>query len=761
MTTNEMIKLVERAAKRDNEAMEQLYSECYKEVYFVCKKYSLNDADAEDVTQDTFIQAFSKLSTLDNGGKFKAWVTRIASNKCLDLLKHNNVLTIDSLSNEDEELVDIPDAGKQTEEIVVENEVREIILGMMEKLPVEQRVTLFMYYYQNYSIKEIALAYGCSENTVKSRLNYAKKTMRGEAEKLEDKGIKLRVVAVLPFLYTIYQSEMVAFACQIPDCTALLSKVMEGYMTGGIETVSKVGIVKGLGVKIAVGVIGAVAIIGGVIAAMTLGGDDNSKMEATKAPSNIVSESPADSEDITNEDDKETDNQENTEPDKRLIEFMKNYENYVNEQVACKLFGSLSLHCNNEAKGSVEQILSEKCDMRYNLFSTGTLTLSTGGDMDDQYNKFVTYGTDGQLYLYEKKEKDSVDGKDRPIESLSYNKYTRTPVDKLNLGQLWLDFVNENISNPTVRDVEENGSTNLSFTITLSGEELVEILKYTSIIEHANFYLQYSTDKRFVDYTFDVKIIMTINDFYNNEIIVTSDEFVEDLIKAYAIKDGNGNGDNYTLSEDEDNYWQQIRMKYQFFDYEDEVYFYYPRYIDVEASGNNLLIDLYDQKDSHYVLLPQEIPGYEFYASDLLNTKFVGVSGGDVTKRIVIDDMIGISGKYGMEMSEEVFRFVSHPNVSSDDFVVNNTTIGDHKVYYILNQGFLDESERTDNAMFLYAQVEFDVSEADGDVGYVCVVIEYTGKDGLPPTDGMLETLTHIVEDMEYVHLDGHYAKIK
>ena len=122
MTTNEMIKLVERAAKRDNEAMEQLYSECYKEVYFVCKKYSLNDADAEDVAQDTFIQAFSKLSTLDNGGKFKAWVTRIASNKCLDLLKHNNVLTIDSLSNEDEELVDIPDAGKQTEEIVVENQ---------------------------------------------------------------------------------------------------------------------------------------------------------------------------------------------------------------------------------------------------------------------------------------------------------------------------------------------------------------------------------------------------------------------------------------------------------------------------------------------------------------------------------------------------------------------------------------------------------------------------------------------------------------
>lgn len=786
MTTNEMTKLVTRAMNRDNEAMERLYKECYEDVYFVCKKYSLNDADANDITQDTFIQAFEKLSTLDNGAKFRAWITRIAANKCLDMLKHNNVLTIDSMYDENDEIIDIPDISKATEDIVVEKEIKEILACMMEKLPVEQRVTLFMYYYQNYSIKEIALAYGCSENTVKSRLNYAKKTMRAEAEKLEDKGIKLRVVAILPFLYAFFQSERAALACQIPDSTALLSRVMGNFMrngtvasnagnavssgvnmagninvSGGVGAVSKTGAAKGLWLKIAAGLIGTVAVVGGVIAAITLGGDDNTEETSTNT-TGIVSENiTSGNENASNDTEKETTTPVKTEPDERIMEYMERYKTYIDEQIACNLFGSLSLYCNNKAKGSVEQIIAEGCN-RYNLFSTGTLTMRNGYEIEEQYNKFVIYGADGQLYSYEKNERDYVDGKGNQISALDYNKYTRTPVEKLNMGQIWLEFINDAISNPTLRDIEEaEDGRQLSFTVTLSGTELVEVLNYTSVIEHVNYYLQYSTDKKFEDYTYDVKIILTEDDFYNNDIIATSDELVEDLIKAYVAKDESGKAENYTLSEDESHYWQQIRMKYQFFDYEDETYFYYPGYIDVEATGNNLLIDLFDQKDPYYVLLPQDIPGYEFYATDIINTKFNGISDGDVTKSIVIDDKIGLSGKYGMDMAGDAFKFITCTTTPSKDFVVNSTTLGGKNVHYIIDRGVLSQSEKTDNAMFLFAYIELDVSETNGDVGYVAVVIEYTGKDSVPATDGMLETLTHIAENMEYVALDSHFVKIK
>ena len=69
-----------------------------------------------------------------------------------------------------------------------------------------------MFYYEDMSVKEIASAYGIFENTVRSRLNYAKKFITFEIKKLEDKGVKLRSTAALPFLYLIFAQEEKAFA---------------------------------------------------------------------------------------------------------------------------------------------------------------------------------------------------------------------------------------------------------------------------------------------------------------------------------------------------------------------------------------------------------------------------------------------------------------------------------------------------------------------------------------------------------------------
>lgn len=274
MNEQELIKLVEKAAHKDNSAMEQLYNAYYADVFFVCRKYDLNDADAEDMAQDTFIKAFNEIGTLNDAAKFPSWISRIASNKCLNLIKHNKILTMDSMDN-GEETVEIPDKQKGTDEIVVDKEVRDILADMIAKLPVEQRVTIFMYYYQDYSVKEIAAAYGCSEGTVKSRLNYARKTMRQEAEKLENKGVKLRAVAVLPFLYMFFASERQVFACEIPDCASVIGKVMG--MSASAEnasdsTAAKTGFFATVGGKIAIVAAVLAVVTGGVVAAVALSG---------------------------------------------------------------------------------------------------------------------------------------------------------------------------------------------------------------------------------------------------------------------------------------------------------------------------------------------------------------------------------------------------------------------------------------------------------------------------------------------------------
>lgn len=235
MNEKEIMELVEKAIAKDNQAMETLYKTYYKDVLFVCKKLSLNDADANDITQDAFIDAFSKLNTLKDKKKFKQWICKVANNKALNLLKHNNVLKLDNI-DDDNSFTEIPDKEKAAEQQVIDNEVADILKNIIEKLPLEQKITVFMFYYEDMSVKEIASAYGISENTVRSRLNYAKKFITFEINKLEDKGVKLRSTAALPFLYLLFTQEKEAFAASIvdsaiPSSASIIAKVMKNSIS--------------------------------------------------------------------------------------------------------------------------------------------------------------------------------------------------------------------------------------------------------------------------------------------------------------------------------------------------------------------------------------------------------------------------------------------------------------------------------------------------------------------------------------------------
>lgn len=306
MNKEKLKNLVKKAVQKDNGAMEELYNTYYTDVYFICKKYNLSDADAEDITQDTFLKAFNEIGTLSDAEKFPSWIFKIASNKCLNLIKHNKVIDIASV-NEDGEVIEIPDKAKKPDEIMIEKEVSDILSDMIARLPIEQRVTIFMYYYQEYSIKEIAKAYGCSENTVKSRLNYARKTMREETEKLEDKGVKLRVVAVLPFLYLFFAGERKAFACEIPDCVQLISKVMG---------VAKPAFFTTLTGKLVIGAVALAITAGGITAAIILTDKNNI---ASNGGNTVNSESNLDNENSSKSD--------------KFIESKYDYEiKYINEE---------------------------------------------------------------------------------------------------------------------------------------------------------------------------------------------------------------------------------------------------------------------------------------------------------------------------------------------------------------------------------------------------------------------------------------------
>ena len=86
-------------------------------------------------------------------------------------------------------------------------ETQQLVHEMINALSEEQRVCILMYEIEGIPIREIAAALGCSENTVKSRLNYGRKNLKKKAEELQKRGYKLYGVSALPLLLWLLRRE--------------------------------------------------------------------------------------------------------------------------------------------------------------------------------------------------------------------------------------------------------------------------------------------------------------------------------------------------------------------------------------------------------------------------------------------------------------------------------------------------------------------------------------------------------------------------
>lgn len=236
MNAEQLSTLVEQTKNQDSGAIVQLYEAYHNEVYFLCLKIVKNEEDALDLVQDSFLQAFGKLDTLQNPAQFGAWLNQIAANKCRDYLKKKKpvLFSQQQSSNEDDE-GDEPGIEDRDESLVPDKaldteETRRLIMGIIDGLPDLQRMTVMLYYYEEKSIKEIAEIMECSENTVKSRLNYARKQVREGVLDLEKKGTKL--YGVMPMLFPIIRHAASDFTLPSDASSSLLGNITSFLAAG-------------------------------------------------------------------------------------------------------------------------------------------------------------------------------------------------------------------------------------------------------------------------------------------------------------------------------------------------------------------------------------------------------------------------------------------------------------------------------------------------------------------------------------------------
>ncbi|MCC8045722.1 MAG: RNA polymerase sigma factor [Clostridiales bacterium] len=234
MTYTEAIRM---ALSGDERGYTFLYEETYKSKMYLAIQYMKNEDDAMDILQDAYVKAFAKLDTLQDPEKFPSWFGMIVANTAKNaLVKKNPVLFTDMAADPDAEpfeySIEDENLSHQPELSYTSEETRLLVREMMDALSEEQRVCVLMFHIDGIPIKEIAETLGCSENTVKSRLNYARKNIKKQGEELQKKGYQLYEIAPFTLLLLLLHKDASAMSGEA-DFLAAGAKVEQAVLQNG------------------------------------------------------------------------------------------------------------------------------------------------------------------------------------------------------------------------------------------------------------------------------------------------------------------------------------------------------------------------------------------------------------------------------------------------------------------------------------------------------------------------------------------------
>ena len=225
---------------------ERIYNEAYRAVYWTAMSLLKNEADAEDVTQETFVTLIESYDTLQDKTKVVPWLKKICANRCLNLLSRTKTVAEEQEFFENAETVS---EDFLPESIVESAEKRKIIMDIIEKaLSEDVRRTIILFYFDEMSTQEIAEAMGVPQGTILWRLNSARKKIKKEVEKYEkETDTKLYSVA-LPFLALLFMKE--ADMVPLPSMPASLVELSasKAAQAGAVKTVITETIKKGTGI---------------------------------------------------------------------------------------------------------------------------------------------------------------------------------------------------------------------------------------------------------------------------------------------------------------------------------------------------------------------------------------------------------------------------------------------------------------------------------------------------------------------------------
>ncbi len=163
--------LIKKCQQNDSRAQLEIYDLYSQAMYNTAYNIVKRPTVAEDMMQEAFLKAFSKIDTYEEGGSFGGWLKRITTNHCLDWIRKKRPYIVD-FEEAKEKADTIEDEPSEESELYAE------VMKGVEKLPSQQHIVVKLFYIEGYAHKEIAEMLEITELASRSLLHRARKNLQ-------------------------------------------------------------------------------------------------------------------------------------------------------------------------------------------------------------------------------------------------------------------------------------------------------------------------------------------------------------------------------------------------------------------------------------------------------------------------------------------------------------------------------------------------------------------------------------------------------
>lgn len=171
MNETEVVKKIQAGDMNAFEEIFEIYkNQAIRYAYLITN----NKFTSEDIVQETFVKCYLKIKDLKNVEQFKSWLFKILTRTAWDYMKKDKaVLPVEDIFEKAKnENID------KSLHLYIRNEESKMLRAEIDNLELKQKTVIVLYYFNGFTIKEIAKIMGCFEGTVKSRLHSARKNLK-------------------------------------------------------------------------------------------------------------------------------------------------------------------------------------------------------------------------------------------------------------------------------------------------------------------------------------------------------------------------------------------------------------------------------------------------------------------------------------------------------------------------------------------------------------------------------------------------------